>query len=126
MRGLGVIDHHHARILGMLVERPRRLKDFTDGEVTLQVSARHVQAWLDEMAADGLVRHMRSEEYRITEAGRAKLREKPSIAAPRDNAASGTYRGPTWNIRPGGEAHKRHRSLGIDGRSLISTDEVES
>jgi predicted transcriptional regulator len=120
-----VIDHHRARILSMLAERPRNIKAFTDGEVTLQVSARHVLNWLADMADEGLVIHTKADEYRITEAGRAKLREKPSVAGLRELAIEATpWRPQPWvPARIGAEDHKRCRSLGIDGNSSISTTE---
>jgi DNA-binding PadR family transcriptional regulator len=125
MRGLGVIDHHHARILGMLVERPRRLKDFTDGEVTLQVSARHVERWLQDMVGEGLVVHTKADEYRLTEAGRDVLCEKPAIAGRRDIPVDpNPWQPKAWApARVGADQHRQFKSLSFAKTSISTVEE---
>lgn len=121
-------EHHRMRLLRMMCERPRRMRDFTDGTEGLQVMARHVQAWLDVMVADGLVLYTTSDEYRITMAGREKLREETTVASPRTNPMSAEpWKPKPWiPARAGAMDFKKHRSVGIDAGSPISTDEVSS
>jgi hypothetical protein len=120
-------QHHRDRILRALTVRPHNIRAFTDGEMVLQVAPKHVLNWLVDMQAEGLVRYLDSDEWEITQAGRAKLRERTTIASPRENPLNG----PLWKPAPwvparaGANDHLRCGRVGIDAGSSSVSKESE-
>jgi hypothetical protein len=118
------LNSHEERILRAACSRPVRVREFTEGSMVLAAAPRFVERYFSRLVSIGLLQH-RGEQHYATSAGRARINtidEPLSRAEIRSFTTTGTYTGPNWNIRLGGEDHKRCPSRGIDsgGRTWAS------
>lgn len=110
---------HRVRLLRACEARPRVLTDFTQGEVHETVLAKHIERWLDDLRAQGLLL-LHDGWYHITAAGideLVSLTAAPSKAISRvhcNAAMRQPYVPPQWQVRAGGLQHRQYGSVGID------------
>jgi hypothetical protein len=105
---------YKAHMLRRIAEEPRHLRFFTDGEAASVVYCpAHVERYVSEMKADGLIVTGSDDKLHITDAGEALLSRPMLEAEPRQVHMTGRYVPPTWTVRDGGDAHRQFRSRGI-------------
>lgn len=112
---MNCLDFKH-RMLRMIVAEPRVMRDFTEGTLhQITISARHVERWVAELIAEGLVRKCEDTFY-PTKAGMVEVSRPPSIATSRVICGASTsepYRSTWAPIRAGADQNKQYRSLGF-------------
>jgi hypothetical protein len=104
------------RILRALCAKPCNVRTFSDGVVTLIAPVRHIEACLDEMLADGLIRDVGNGYFVGTDAGLAEITRPTTVAASRAHCSANmpVWVPPKWEpVRKGADAHRAHRSHGV-------------
>lgn|GEM_PF-4180495 len=103
------------KMLRMIVDKPRVMRDFSEGSVAQTVSARHLERYAEELIAEGLVIEEDGKFY-PTDAGTAEVNKPTTFATSRAICAASsrdTYK-PQWAAtRVGADQHKQYRSLGF-------------
>ena len=106
---------HKFYMLRCIASEPRTFKFFSEGAVHATVAARHLETYLAEMQAAGLIAVLDG-KYFPTDAGIAELTKPTTKAEPKTWCAcstEGTYKPKAWPVRAGGADHEQYRSLGF-------------
>lgn len=103
-----------SRMLRAIAHRPCAITVFTEGSEILSVAPRHVQRYVVEMESEGLIVTngglLHPTARGLEEAGREPVKAEPRVWC--SASQTGTYTGPKFQVRAGGENHLRHQSRG--------------
>jgi hypothetical protein len=108
-------DFKH-RMLRMIEQRPRRLRDFSCGDLhDISLSPQLVERYAGDLQSEGMALLDREGVLHITDHGRKVVNRPTSIASLRVHNAYSTpshWTPPRWEpVRAGAEDHKKFRSL---------------
>jgi predicted transcriptional regulator len=108
-----MMTERHRTMLRAICARPRTAREFTNAQHDA-LSPNACASHLNELVKQGLIEVNEDGLYEATEAGHG-FNSQPSTP-PRTfcNATTkGTYTGPAWFVRSGGNDHLRFASVGV-------------